>query len=213
MRKKVSIIIAACAAVAVVFAGANSFACGGRACSKTAAAKSSACCASACCAKTGTAGAADMSSAQGTSCHTGATPAWTSKLCGDRRYYAANVYEVQDGRMWAVCCGKKFEVTANTPYAQVGGARYYFADEASKVACPYKMTDMTERIDRETVALATMDGNVVAEENGQKIAQCIVTGRKFLVTADSPVMVADGKKYYRGDTTDLSSLAGAAQHN
>jgi len=207
MRKKLFIVIAACAAVAVVFAGLNSFACGGRTCSKTAAAKSSACCASACCAKSG-----DVRATQGTSFHSGAGGAWTTKLCGDRRYYAANVYEVQDGRMWAVSCGKKFEVTANTPYAQVGGARYYFADEATKTSCAVKMSRMTAQMDREAVSLASMDGNVIAEENGQKIAQCIVTGRKFLVTADSPVMVADGKKYYRGDTTDLSSLAGAV-HN
>jgi YHS domain-containing protein len=210
MRKKLSIVIAACAAVAVIFAGANSFACGGRTCSKTAAAKSNACGMSGCCAMKG---AADMSSAQGTSCQSGATSAWTSKLCGDRGYYAANVYEVQDGRIWAVCCGKKFEVTASTPYTQVGGARYYFADEASKTSCAVKMSQMTAQMDREAVSLASMDGNVVGEENGQKIAQCLVTGRKFLVTADSPVMVADGKKYYRGDTTDLSSLAGTAQRN
>jgi hypothetical protein len=208
MRKKLSIVIAACAAVAVIFAGANSFACGGRTCSKTAAAKPNTCRVSACCAKTG-----DARASQGTSCHSGASGAWTSKLCGDRGYYAANVYEVQGGRIWAVCCGKKFEVTASTPYTQVGGARYYFADEASKTLCAVKMSQIAAQMDREAVSLATLDGNVVGEENGQKIAQCLVTGRKFLVTADSPVMVADGKKYYRGDTTDLSSLAGAAEHN
>jgi len=205
MRKKLSIIIAACAAVAVVLAGASSFACGGK-CSQNAAAKASAC-ASACCAKSG-----EVRATQGTSCHPGASDAWTSKLCGDRGYYAANVYEVRDGRTWAVCCGKKFEVSANTPYTQVGEARYYFADEASKTSCAVQMSKLAGQMDRETVALATMDGNIVGEENGQKIAQCIVTGRKFLVTADSPMMVADGKKYYQGDTTDLSSLAGAA-HN
>jgi hypothetical protein len=210
MRLKLSILIAACAAVAVIFAGANSFACGGRTCSKTASAKAHASGTTGCCAR---AEAAGMSSAQGTGCHSGASSAWTSKLCGERGYYCANVYEVRDGRMWAVCCGQKFEVSANTPYTQVGDARYYFADEASRVGCPYKMKDMAQRIERETITLATMDGNVIGEENGHKIAQCLVTGRRFLVTADSPVMVADGKKYYMGDTTDLSSVAGASRQN
>jgi hypothetical protein len=207
MRKKLSIMIAACAALAVVFAGANTFACGGK-CGKHAAAKASVC-ASTCCSKTGSAG----TSAQSASCRSGASDAWTSKLCGERGYYAANVYEVHDGRMWAVCCGKKFEVSGNTPYSQVGEARYYFADAASKSSCAVQMSKLAAQMDREAVSLATLDGNIVGEENGRKIAQCIVTGKKFLVTADSPVMVADGKKYYRGDTTDLSSLTGVAQPN
>jgi hypothetical protein len=209
MRKKLSIVIAACAGIAVVFAGANTFACGGHTSAKTASLKSGACAASACCAKSGSAGTA----AQGTSCHSGASNAWTSKLCGEREYYAANVYEVRDGRMWAVCCGKKFEVSANTPYTQVGEARYYFADEASKTSCAVQMSKLVAQMDREAVSLASMDGNVIGQDNGQKIAQCIVTGRTFLVTADSPVMVADGKKYYRNDTTDLSSLAGVSRQN
>lgn len=209
MRKKLSIVIAACAAIAVVFAGANTFACGGHTSAKTAALKSGAGCATACCAKSGGAGTAT----QGTSCHSGTSNAWTSKLCGERGYYAANVYEVRDSRMWAVCCGKKFEVSASTPYTQVSEARYYFADEATKTSCAVQMSKLAAQMDHEAVSLATMDGNVIGEDNGQKIARCIVTGRTFLVTADSPVMVADGKKYYRNDTTDLSSLAGGAQQN
>jgi hypothetical protein len=138
---------------------------------------------------------------------------WTAKLCGSRCYYAANVYEVRDGRTWAVCDGRKFEVTESTPYTQVGKARYYFADEVSKISCPVKMSQMAERIDRETVALATVEGNVVGEEKGCKVAQCLATGKRFLVTADSPVIVADGKKYYMSDTTDLSSVAGESQGN
>jgi hypothetical protein len=199
MKKKLFLVIAACAAAAVVFAGASSMACDGTASAKNASLNSWGCCN-----RSAHAGAWTHASGY----HSKADGAWREGLCGKRGYYGANVYEVRDGRMWAVCWGKKFEVTENTPYTQLGEARYYFADEASKVACPYEMREMAERVDRETVALATVDGNVIGEENGRKIAQCIVTGRKFLVTADSPVMVADGKKYYMNDTTDLSSMAG-----
>ena len=203
MKKRVSIVIAACAALAVIFTGANSFACGGHSSSKSASLqKANAGCASTCMTK----------SADKSSCASGAKTSWTSNVCGSKGYYDANVYEVRDGHKYAVCEGKKFEVTANTPYTQVGEARYYFADDASKVSCSVKMSQMASQIDREAVSLATLEGNVVGTEDGHKIAQCVSTGKKFVVTADSPAKVADGKKYYVGDTTDLSTVA-APLHN
>lgn len=203
MKKKVSVIIAACAALAIVLAGVSSFACGGHASSKSASLqKTGACCATACASK----------SADRISCTIGTDPNWTANLCGSRGYYCANVYDIRDGHRYAVCDGKTFEVTENTPYSQVGEARYYFADNASKISCPVQMSLMTAQMDKETVALATIEGNVIGEENGLKIAQCMVTGKKFIVTADSPAKVVDGKKYYVGDTTDLSTVA-APMHN
>ncbi len=98
--------------------------------------------------------------------------------------------------MFAVCQGKTFEVTAKTPFVQVDEARYYFADEASKIQCHETMNATVPAIDREVVSLATTEANVVDLEDGQKIAQCPVTGQKFIVTADSPARVVDGQKYY-----------------
>jgi hypothetical protein len=261
--KKIGIVIAAFAAMAMIFAGANSFACGdnckGQA--KTAAAMSkcdpSKCdpatctpaqcaamganCSSACkngamqkasmqggcsmskasmsggcsMSKASMSGSCGMKNAQmtemnGTSC-TGHKKDWASVVCGNKDYYGANVYAVKDGRMWAVCHGKTFEVTENSPYKQVGNARYYFADDASKIACDMKMAQMAPEIDQEAVALATTDGNVVGTENGLKVAQCVVTGKKFIVTADSPSKVADGKRYYVGDTVSLSTASNMHQ--
>jgi YHS domain-containing protein len=109
--------------------------------------------------------------------------------------YAANVYEVRDGHKYAVCNGKTFEVTETTPYSEVGNARYYFADEASKVRCAEKMALMAAELDKEAVSLATAEANVTVD-NGQKYGVCPVTNDKFLVTTDSPAKVVDGQKYY-----------------
>ncbi len=123
--------------------------------------------------------------------HAGCGAAGASKAS-----YAANVYEVRDGREWAVCNGEKFEVTASTPYNEVGNARYYFADEASKVTCAEKMALMAKELNQETVSLATAEGNVTTDADGRKYALCPVSHDKFLLTADSPAMVMDGEKYY-----------------
>jgi hypothetical protein len=198
MKKRVSIMIAACAAFAVVFVGVNSFACGGNCSKKSASLQNT----SAACASSYASKSADKSS-----CASGANTDWTANVCGSKGYYSANVYDVRDGHMYAVCEGRTFEVTNNTPYTQVGEARYYFADNAAKISCPVQMSQKSAQIDKETVSLATLEGNVVGEQNGQKIAQCMTTGKQFLITADSPVRMVDGKKYYLNDTTDLSSVA------
>lgn len=219
MKKKISILIAACAALAVVFAGVNSYA--GEGCSskskgsKTASGCATSCaskasCTTPCLDKSGAVKTSDMTSSDKSGC--GSKANWSSNLCGSKGYYAANVYEVRDGHMYAVCNGKTFEVTANTPYQQVGDARYYFADDASKISCPVEMTNSAVKIEREAVALASVEGNVVGMENGQKVAQCVATGKKFVVTADSPVKLVDGKKYYLSETADLSSLQSNPSH-
>jgi YHS domain-containing protein len=124
--------------------------------------------------------------------------AMTHAGCGtgtSKASYAANVYEVRDGHQYAVCNGQTFEVTATTPYAEVGNARYYFADEESRVRCSEKMKAMATELDKEAVSLATAEANVTVD-NGQKYGICPVTNDKFLVTADSPAKVVDGQKYY-----------------
>lgn len=128
---------------------------------------------------------------------------WASNVCGSKGYYAANVYAVREGHMYAVCQGKTFEVTATTPFTQVAEARYYFADEASKIQCHEQMKATAPAIDREAVLLATAEANVVDVEHGQKVAQCPITCQKFVVTADSPARVADGQKYYMSVEQDL----------
>ena len=118
------------------------------------------------------------------------------KAAGAKAAYAANVYEVRDGRKYAVAQGKTFEVTATTPYYEVGSARYYFSDAESMSKCSEKMASMAAEIDKETVSLATAEGNVVTNENGQKLAVCPVSDDKFVITASTPAKVVDGQKYY-----------------
>ena len=128
-----------------------------------------------------------------------ASKAMTHSGCGStstNAAYAANVYEVRDGHKYAVCNGKTFEVTETSPYAEVGTARYYFADEASKIKCAEKMKSMAADLDQEAVSLATVEGNVTTDKDGHKYAVCPVTNDKFMVTADSPAKVMDGQKYY-----------------
>lgn len=207
MTKRIGVIVAAVFAVAVVFAGARTFACDGNGCkgAKTASAvESKSDCA-------GTSGAAMASDKSGAGCsakagsasgsHSCASKSGMSKAgCGtagaSKASFAANVYEVRDGHLWAVCNGKKFEVTSNTPYSEIGSARYYFADEASKVTCAEKMAMTAKALDAETVSLATVEGNVTTESDGRKFAVCPVSNDKFMVAADSPAKVMDGQKYY-----------------
>jgi hypothetical protein len=111
-------------------------------------------------------------------------------------HYGANVFAVRDGHEWAVCNGKTFEVSDQTPYSDVGPARYYFADENSRVTCVEKMAMMAKELDQEAVSLATSEGNVTTDSDGQKYGVCPVTHDKFLITADSPAKVMDGQKYY-----------------
>jgi len=132
---------------------------------------------------------------------------WTTAFCGHKGYYAANVYEMRDGHVFAVWEGRRFEVVDETPFTQSGNARYYFADEATKVACTLTLSRLAPEVNREVVSLATAEGNVVGEERGQKLAQCPVTGRRFLVTADSPVMVVDGRRIYLNQPDGLNLAA------
>jgi hypothetical protein len=222
MARKYRIVLAALTAAAVVFIGANTFACGGktRTSSLTSANgygvavkdASGSCPASAVCPYGS--GACSSHGVKNAVLY-GQPPldqsrSWTSKVCGSKGYYAANVYLVNDGCEWAVCNGRTFEVTEATPFTQVGEARYYFADEDSRIRCAQAMQNAADRIDKETVALATADGNVVGTENGMKVARCLVSGRQFLVTADSPIRVADGKRYYLNAPVDLSTVSSSA---
>lgn len=259
MTKKLTILIATFAALGIVFAGVNGYACGSK-CNKTgktaanvekcdpancAHAASNASCATKCASHagaqkavnenggTGEAAAAAMGivtadaktaqtatssgcsstkTASKSSCATTCSSSKATKaadqgansssakdwaaVCASKGYYAANVYEVRDGHQYAVCNGTTFEVTDKTPFNQVGQARYYFADEASQISCNVKMAEMASKIDREAVALATAEGNVRNADNGLKFAQCLESGKEFAVTADTPVKVMDGKKYY-----------------
>jgi hypothetical protein len=229
MKKNISLIIATLAAAGVIFVGVRSFACdrghktanaqgtatyaletgalcpySGTQCSSGSAAKmagTGGCCAH----KTAN---ADLTANGTSTC--GSHANWTASLCGSKGYYAANVYRVQNGHMWAVCQGKTFEVNEATPFVQMDEARYYFADEASKIRCHEMMKATAPAIDREVVSLATAEANVVDVENGRKIAQCPVTGHKFVVTADSPARVVDGQKYYMSVEQDLSTISAPA---
>jgi hypothetical protein len=219
MMKKLGIVVAAIAALAVVFVGANGYACG-KSCGKTAQAASNkgTCDPSKCSGMSGQSCSASckmkgaqMSSAAGGACSAHASD-WTSVLSEGRGYYGANVYDAHDGHAFAVFHGQKFEVTDKTPYMQVGNARYFFPTEKSKIECNTRMANEAPALEQETVSLATADGNVVYQENGQKYAMCPVTGRKFVVTADSPVKVVDGRRYYMGQTVDLSTASSPKQN-
>jgi hypothetical protein len=213
--RKLGLVIAAVAALAVIFIGANGYACGGKSCSgKTAMAadKAGGCCGMSKGAMTG--GACPMMSGKTAGMEGGcsmqkssSTAGWASKVCDSKGYYGANVFDASSDHPMAVYKGQRFEVTDKSPFMQVAEARYYFPSEAVKVSCKEMMAQEAPAIERETVSLATMEANVVGNENGQKVAQCVVTGKRFVVTADSPVKVADGKKYYLGQTVDLSTAS------
>jgi hypothetical protein len=108
--------------------------------------------------------------------------------------YAANVYKVENGMMYAVADGKRFVVTSKTPYTQVGNARYYFADEACKVGCPTKMSSMTSNYNAEAAHLATHEANVTIVD-GKKMATCC-SSTPFEVSANTPSLVVNGEKVY-----------------
>ncbi len=120
--------------------------------------------------------------------------------------YSANVIEMRGDYVYAVCRGKVFEVTDGTPFADLDDARYFLTDRCSVAAFQANPTASADELNQEAVSLATEDGNVVGNENGQKFAKCPVTGRVFPVTAGSYVKVMDGKCYYMSDTVSLSTL-------
>ncbi|MBI5059014.1 hypothetical protein HZB60_04410 [candidate division KSB1 bacterium] len=119
-----------------------------------------------------------------------------ASLCGDKGYFAANVYDCKDGHVMAVYKGKKFEVTDKTPYTQIENARYYFADNECAVKCQETLKTMAAEINREAVSLATAEGNIVENKDGHKIAACKMSGEKFEVTGTTPARVMDGQKVY-----------------
>ena len=102
--------------------------------------------------------------------------------------------------------GDVFEVTNSTPFVEMGDSRYYIADACTEKAFQSHPAATARKLDQEAVSLATADGNIVGEQNGQKMAKCPVTGRVFIVTADSPVRVLDGKCFYMSDTVNLSTI-------
>ncbi len=114
---------------------------------------------------------------------------------GDKGYFGANVYKVENGMMYAVADGKKFVVNDKTPYNQVGNARFYFADDACAVKCSEKMASMAMNYTHEAANLATLESNAKVED-GKKIATCSMSGQNFEVTASTPYVVVDGQKQY-----------------
>ncbi len=117
------------------------------------------------------------------------------KACGDKGYFNANVYKVENGTMYAVSDGKKFVVTDKTPYTQVGNARFYFADDECAIKCSQAMASKADSYVHETAQLATLESNVKTE-GGKKIATCNMSGHSFEVTAATPAVVVDGQKTY-----------------
>jgi hypothetical protein len=115
--------------------------------------------------------------------------------CGDKGYFNANVYKVENGMMYAVADGKKFVVTDKSPYNQVGNARFYFADDACAVKCSDKLSTMANNYVHEAVELATLESNVKMEGD-KKVATCSISGEKFEVTGATPAVVMDGQKTY-----------------
>jgi hypothetical protein len=215
--KKVMIGLAAVFALTVVFLGADTFACGGK--SKSTVQTAGAACPTSggCCSSSktagmnGGAGSCTQTSSSGMSdkCTGSSNSAdWTSNVCGSKGYYAANVFAMCHGHEYAVYGEETFEVTEKTPFIQNGQARYYFPSEELKVKCAQDQQMHLAELEQETVSLATADGNVVSvNSNGEKVAQCPVTGKSFVVTADSPVKVLDGKRYYLNGGTELSTVS------
>ncbi|MDD5088381.1 MAG: hypothetical protein PHI18_06230 [bacterium] len=179
MTRKLSFVLAAVAGIAVMMTGLDVYACGG---SKSA------------CGTKSSSAASTMKADGAGQCATSGS--WTSNMCGSKGYYGANVFEIRDGKQYAVYEGKQFQVTDKTPYTQVENARYYFADKDCQINCTKTLGEKASMIDREAVSLATTEGNVVRMENGQKIARCPVTGREFAVGPKTEAKVMDGKKFY-----------------
>ena len=117
-----------------------------------------------------------------------------------------NVVAVENGHRYAVWSGSVFEVTCTTPYVDFGDARYYVPDQGMTSDFRCHPESVARQENQEAVDLATADGNVVSDVNGQMLAQCPITGHVFVVTADSPVRVMDGKCYYFSDTVNLSTV-------
>ena len=215
--KKIVIGIAALSALALAFIGADSMACGGK-CAKTSNSAVMSANAVETCPVSGVkcAGSGNCSTIKNSNLPGGCSSHkcgnmnsdWTSKVCGDRGYYGANVFGECHGHEYAIYDGKTFEVTEDTPFIQVKNARYYFPNENAASDCEKNMSSSATRMEQQAVSLATADGNVIdVNGNGQKTARCPVTGKTFVVTADSPVKVIDGRKYYLNAGTELSTVS------
>jgi hypothetical protein len=103
------------------------------------------------------------------------------------------VYKVENGVKYAVADGKRFVVTANTPFTDVGNARYYFADESCAVKCPTAMSSMASKYNHEAAALASSEANIKVVD-GKKFASCC--GQEFEVSSNTAVVCLDGQKTY-----------------
>jgi hypothetical protein len=134
---------------------------------------------------------ANASMASNGSCASKASKA----ACGDKGYFNANVYKVDNGTMYAIADGKKFVVTDKTPYTQAGNARFYFADDACAVKCSEQMAKKADSYVHEAVELATLESNVKTD-GSKKLATCSISGNEFEVTAATPAVVLDGQKVY-----------------
>jgi len=141
----------------------------------------------------------------------GASKASCSSVCGtkgaSKASYAANVYKVDKGVMYAVADGKRFVVTDKTPYTQVGNARYYFADESCAIGCQTKMANLSEKYNREALALATAEANSMTKGD-KKYAVCSVSGKEFEITGATPALMIDGRKTYFCGPGCASNCAG-----
>jgi hypothetical protein len=208
MTHRIGIPLAVLAAAAVIAVCVASFACGGVHSAALMTANSHACPSS--CPRTAAA-MAQCPYMQQMESQQAANAKMASAVCGDAKYYGANVYTVQDGHQYAVCEGRSFEVCSETLYVQVQNARYFLDDPWLSIACRDDPSVLTTELDREAVALATVDGNIVGMEDGRLLARCPVTGKIFIVTADSPVRVMNGERYYFSDTVNLAS-AGSDMH-
>jgi hypothetical protein len=163
-----------------------------KSCDASKASMTSASCAASCASKS-----KNASMASSKSCDASKASASCSATCGSKdakkAYYAANVYKVENGMRYAVADGKKFVVTKDTPYTQVGKARYYFADDHCSVKCQEKMSSMASKYNHEAVVLASNEGNVKIVD-GKKMAHCC--GHDFAVDSSTPALVMDGQKVY-----------------
>jgi hypothetical protein len=202
MTHKLRITMAALVAIAVVAIGVTGFACGGHNQSSAQVAFSSGQCAAGC--PFGGSGASECPFMKQQKLKDAGNSMAAGK-CGDQSWFGANVFEVCDGREFAICQGREIEVCDNTPYIQIGDARYFLDNPRLEAYCTSDLGPLASELDREAVALATVDGNVVGVENGQKIARCLKSGRTFTVTPDSQVRVMNGRRYYSPEPVDLAS--------
>jgi hypothetical protein len=207
MTQKLGIAMTVLVVLTVVAVGVSGYACGGHSQPSAQTAFGSGPCPSSCPSGGGAADCPYLKRLQ----MRNASNQMTENSCNSSAWYGANVYEVCDGRGFAVCQGREFEVGTDTPYIQIGNARYYLDSPALEASCKHNPSALTSELDREAVALASVDGNVVGMENGQKVARCPDSGRTFVVTPDSQIRVMDGQRFYWLEPVDLAS-APTAMH-